>query len=48
MATYKLTTIAEYWRVDNLTGNDGIQNTVIHSEHSDRPRKFEFFRGGVE
>ena len=26
MAINKLPTIAEYWRVDNLIGNDGIQN----------------------
>ena len=29
MAINKLPTIAEYWRVDNLIGNDGIQNTII-------------------
>ena len=29
MAINKLPTIAEYWRVDNLIGNDGIQNTMI-------------------
>ena len=27
--TNKLPRIAEYWRVDNLIGNDGIQNTMI-------------------
>ena len=26
MAINKLSTIAEYWRVDNLIGNDSIQN----------------------
>ena len=26
MAINKLATIAEYWRVDNLIGNSGIQN----------------------
>ena len=26
MAIHNLPTIAEYWRVDNLIGNDGIQN----------------------
>ena len=31
MAINKLTTIAEYWRVDNLIGNDGIQNTMIQN-----------------
>ena len=25
----KLPTTAEYWRIDNLIGNDSIQNTVI-------------------
>ena len=31
MAFNKLPTIAEYWRVDNLIGNDGIQNTMIRN-----------------
>ena len=31
MAFNKLPTIAEYWRVDSLIGNDGIQNTMILS-----------------
>ena len=31
MAINKLPTIAEYWRVDSLIGNDGIQNTMILS-----------------
>ena len=31
MAINKLPTIAEYWRVDNLIGNDGIQNTMIRN-----------------
>ena len=29
MAINKSTAIAEYWRVDNLISNDGIQNTMI-------------------
>ena len=29
MAINKLTTIPEYWRADNLIGNDDIQNTMI-------------------
>ena len=29
MAINKLATIAEYWRVDNLIGNGGIQNIMI-------------------
>ena len=32
MAINKLSTIAEYWRVDNLIGSDSIQNTMIR-EH---------------
>ena len=32
MAINKLSTIAEYWGVDNLIGNDSIQNTMIR-EH---------------
>ena len=31
MAINKLLTIAEYWRVDNLIGNNGIQNTMIRN-----------------
>ena len=31
MAINKLPTIGEYWRVDNLVGNDSIQNTIIRS-----------------
>ena len=31
MAICKLPTVAEYWRVDNLIGNDGIQNTMIRN-----------------
>ena len=31
MAINKLPTIAEYWKVDNLIGNDGIQNTMIQN-----------------
>ena len=29
VAISKLPTTAEYWRIDNLIGNDSIQNTVI-------------------
>ena len=31
MAMNKLPTIAEYWRVDNLIGYDGIQSTMIRN-----------------
>ena len=31
MAINKLSTIAEYQRVDNLIGNDGIQNTMVRN-----------------
>ena len=31
MAISELPTIAEYWRVDNMIGNDGIQNTIIRN-----------------
>ena len=31
MAINKLPMIAEYWRADNLIGNDGIQNTMIRN-----------------
>ena len=29
MAISKLATISEYWREDNLIGNDGTQNIMI-------------------
>ena len=31
MAINELPTVAEYWRVDNLIGNDSIQNTMIRN-----------------
>ena len=31
MAINKLPTIAEYWRIDNRIGNDGIHNTMIRN-----------------
>ena len=31
MAINKLLMIAEYWRVDNLIGNDGIQSTMFRN-----------------
>ena len=31
MAINKLPTIDEYWRVDNLVANDGIQNTMFRN-----------------
>ena len=31
MAINKLPTIGEYWRIDNLIGNGGIQNTMIRN-----------------
>ena len=31
MSINKLSTIAEYWRVDNLIGNNVIQNTMIQN-----------------
>ena len=38
MAINKLPTIDEYWRVDNLIGNDDIQNKMI------RNRFYEIFQ----
>ena len=38
IAINKLPTIDEYWRVDNLIGNDDIQNTMIQN------RFFEIFQ----
>ena len=31
MAINELPTVAEYWRVNNLIGNDSIQNTMIRN-----------------
>ena len=31
MTINKLPTIAEYWKADNLIGNNGIQNTMIRN-----------------
>ena len=31
MEINRLSMIAEYWRVDNLIGNDSIQNTMIRN-----------------
>ena len=31
MAISKLPTIAKYWRVDNLIGNDSIHNIMIRN-----------------
>ena len=42
MAINKLPTIAEYWRVDNLIGNDGIQNTMIQNRFCEIPQKLHF------
>ena len=35
MAIKKLPMIAEYWRIDNLIGNEGIQNTMIQNSFSE-------------
>ena len=43
-----LSTIAEYWRVNNLVGNDSVQTINrqgFQDETSDRPHEFEIFRG---
>ena len=42
MAINKLPTIAEYWRVDNLMGNDGIQNTMIRNRFSEILQNLHF------
>ena len=42
MAINKLPTIAEYWRVDNLISNDGIQNTVIRNRFCEIPQNLYF------
>ena len=42
MAINKLPTIAEYWRVDNLIGNDGIQNIMIRNRFCEIPQDLHF------
>ena len=42
MAINKLSLVAEYWRVDNLIGNDGIQSTMI------RNRFCEILQGSID
>ena len=39
MAINMLLTIAEYWRADNLIGNDGVQNTMTQNLHFADNRK---------
>ena len=46
MTINKLAKIAEYWRVDNLIGNDGIQNTMIHKPLLRDPSKSTFADNG--
>ena len=41
MAIHKFT-IAEYWRVDNLIGNDGIQNTMIRNRFCEMLQNLHF------
>ena len=48
MAINKLPTIPEYWRVDNLIGNDGIQNTMIRKPLFRDPSKSTFADNGKE
>ena len=42
IAINKLPTIAEYWRVDNLIGNDGVQNTMIRNRFCEILRNLHF------
>ena len=42
MAINKLPTITEYWRVDNLIGNDGVQNTMIRNRFCEILQKLHF------
>ena len=42
MAINNLPTIAEFWRVDNLMGNDGIQNTMIRNRFSEILQNLQF------
>ena len=34
--------IAEYWRVDNLIGNDGVQNTMIWNRFCETLQNLHF------
>ena len=42
MAINNLPTIAEFWRVDNLMGNDSIQNTMIRNRFCEILKKLHF------
>ena len=42
MAINTLPTIAKYWRVDNLIGNDGIQNSMIRNRFCEILRNLHF------
>ena len=42
MAINKLPTIPEYWRVDNLIGNDRIQNTIIQNHFCEIFQNLQF------
>ena len=42
MPINKLPTIAEYWTVDNLIGNGGIQNTMIRNSFCEISQNLHF------
>ena len=42
MAINKLPTIAECWRVDNLIGNNAIQNTMIRNHFCEMLQNLRF------
>ena len=42
IAINKLTKIAEYWAVDSLISNDGIQNTLIRNRFCEIPQNLRF------
>ena len=48
MAISKLPTISEYWRVDNLIGNYGIQNTMIRNRFCKILQNLHFADNGKE
>ena len=42
MAINKSPTIAEHWKIDNLIGNDGIQNKMIRNRFSEIIQNLHF------
>ena len=48
MTIKKLSTIAEYWRVNNLITNDGIEHTMIRNHFCEILQNLHFADNGKE